>query len=94
MAAALGGLDALVFTGGVGERSAPVRAAAVEGLGYLGVDLDPSRNEAADDDADLSARPGPARCSSTPARTSRSPARCAGRSRSRPGRTGHSQVSW
>ena len=33
MAASLGGLDALVFTGGVGERSAPVRALAAEGLG-------------------------------------------------------------
>jgi acetate kinase len=56
MAAALGGLDALVFTGGVGEHSATVRAAACEALGFLGVQLDPVRNEAvADDDADISA---------------------------------------
>ena len=36
MAAALGGLDALVFTGGVGEHRAEVRGAAAEGLGFLG----------------------------------------------------------
>ena len=37
MAAALGGLDALAFTGGVGERSHDVRARAVSGLGFLGM---------------------------------------------------------
>jgi acetate kinase len=55
MTASLGGIDALVFTGGIGERSAPVRAAAVEGLAYLGLALDPLRNDAADADADVSA---------------------------------------
>jgi acetate kinase len=35
MLASLGGLDALIFTGGVGENSAPVRAAAVEALDFL-----------------------------------------------------------
>jgi acetate kinase len=44
MAAALGGLDALVFTGGVGERSTEVRARAAAGLGFLGVALDDDRN--------------------------------------------------
>lgn len=44
MAAALGRLDVLVFTGGVGERAAPVRAAAVAGLRLLGVGLDERRN--------------------------------------------------
>ncbi|EIV95987.1 acetate/propionate family kinase [Frankia sp. QA3] len=44
MTAALGGLDALVFTGGVGEGSAAVRAGAAAGLGYLGVAVDPARN--------------------------------------------------
>jgi acetate kinase len=39
MAAAMGGLDVLVFTGGVGEKAAPVRAAAADGLGFLGVGL-------------------------------------------------------
>jgi acetate kinase len=47
MAAAAGGLDTLVFTGGVGERSAPVRAGAADGLAFLGVRLDPERNERA-----------------------------------------------
>ena len=51
MAAALGGLDALVFTGGVGERSAPVRAAACAGAAHLGVALDAPANDAADGDA-------------------------------------------
>jgi acetate kinase len=55
MAAALGGLDALVFTGGVGERSPPVRAAAAVGLGFLGVAVDTGRNGAPDGDADVSA---------------------------------------
>jgi len=40
MAAALGGLDVLAFTGGVGENSAPVRRRAAEGLAFLGVDVD------------------------------------------------------
>jgi acetate kinase len=55
MAAALGGIDALVFTGGVGEHSAPVRALAVEGLRFLGVELDATRNDAATLDCDVSA---------------------------------------
>jgi len=55
MAAALGRLDALVFTGGVGERSAAVRRRAAEGLGLLGVELSPTANEAAEPDAELSA---------------------------------------
>ena len=45
-AAALGGLDTLVFTGGIGERAAPVRAEICDGLGHLGVHLDPARNAA------------------------------------------------
>ena len=43
--AALGGADALVFTGGIGENSAEVRARVCEGLGWMGVELDPSLNE-------------------------------------------------
>jgi acetate kinase len=42
----LGGLDALVFTAGVGENAPAVRARVVEGLGHLGLTLDPGRNEA------------------------------------------------
>lgn len=55
MVAALGGLDALVFTGGVGEHSAPIRWRAAEGLGYLGVSLDEATNRAAQPDRELSA---------------------------------------
>jgi acetate kinase len=43
-AAALGGLDTLVFSGGIGEHAAPVRARACEGLGFLGIKLDEQRN--------------------------------------------------
>jgi acetate kinase len=55
MTAALDGLDVLVFTGGVGERSAAVRALACGGLGYLGVAIDSSLNEAVSGDADIAA---------------------------------------
>jgi acetate kinase len=44
MAAALGGLEALVFTGGVGENAPIIRALAVEGLAFLGASIDPDRN--------------------------------------------------
>jgi acetate kinase len=44
LAAALGGLDALVFTAGIGERAAPVRAAICEQSGWLGVELDETAN--------------------------------------------------
>jgi acetate kinase len=44
-AAALGGLDLLVFTGGIGERAAPVRWEVASGLEHLGVVLDRERNE-------------------------------------------------
>ena len=55
MAAAIGGFDVLVFTGGVGERSAAVRALAAERLGFLGVEVDTARNDAVTGDCDLSA---------------------------------------
>src|SRR4051812_18031507 len=61
MTAALGGLDALVFTGGVGENSAPIRERAVEGLGHLGVAIDRGMNSMAAPDADLSAADAPVR---------------------------------
>jgi acetate kinase len=44
LAAALGGLDALVFTGGIGERGAPVREKVCAGLDWLGVRLDGAAN--------------------------------------------------
>ena len=46
LAAALGGLDTLVFTAGIGEHSPIVRARICEGLEFLGVIIDPMRNEA------------------------------------------------
>jgi acetate kinase len=48
MVAAAGGLDALVFTGGVGEHAAQVRRRCVDGLGYLGATLDAEANDGAD----------------------------------------------
>jgi acetate kinase len=54
MAAAMDGLDALVFTGGVGEHAAEVRAATAAGLGFLGVEVEEARNRAVRDDVELS----------------------------------------
>lgn len=45
-AAALGGLDTLVFAGGIGENAPAIRARITEGLGFLGIELDASRNAA------------------------------------------------
>jgi acetate kinase len=42
--ATLGGLDAIVFTAGIGERAPAVRARACEGLGFLGVEIDAAAN--------------------------------------------------
>lgn len=44
LSAALGGLDTLVFTGGIGEHAGPVREEICAGLGYLGIRIDPSLN--------------------------------------------------
>lgn len=56
MAAAMNGIDALVFTGGVGENSAPVRSEAAAGLRFLGVDVDATSNDRIAGDRDISAR--------------------------------------
>jgi acetate kinase len=53
MAAAMDGLDALVFTGGVGERAPTIRARAADGLGFLGVALDADANARASGDAEI-----------------------------------------
>lgn len=55
MAASLGGLDVLAFTGGVGQNSAAIRELAVRGLDFLGLAVDPRRNAEANGDADISA---------------------------------------
>ncbi len=44
LAAAMGGLDAVVFTGGIGENAAPIRAAICRAASWLGVELDDSAN--------------------------------------------------
>ena len=44
-AAVLHGLDLLVFTGGIGEHSAKVRSSVCDGLDFLGIQLEPNRNE-------------------------------------------------
>lgn len=53
MLASLGGLDALVFTAGVGENSALVRTAACEAFGFLGLKLDPEKNTGSPEDRDI-----------------------------------------
>ena len=45
MAAALGGLDGLVFTAGIGENAPEIRAGVVRGCAWLGLDLDEAANE-------------------------------------------------
>jgi acetate kinase len=61
MGAALGGLDAVVFTGGVGEHASAVRAGAVDGLGFLGLAIDAERNRGFSGDCDVSADGAPVR---------------------------------
>jgi acetate kinase len=62
MTAAMGGLDALVFTGGIGENSQVVRSEASVSLGWLGVTIDEhAALLAADSDADISAPGAPVR---------------------------------
>lgn len=46
MAAVLGGIDTLIFTAGIGEHAAPIRARICAGLGFLGIQLDAERNAA------------------------------------------------
>ena len=59
--AALGGLDAIVFGGGIGRNSASVRALALEGLEYFGVKLDAEKNANAKGGDDISADGSPVR---------------------------------
>ena len=47
-AAALGGLDTLVFAGGIGENAPTVRARICDGLGFLGIELEEKRNAASE----------------------------------------------
>ena len=54
-AAAMGGVDAVVFTAGVGENSASMRAKCVEGLEFMGIKIDPEKNNTRGKEADISA---------------------------------------
>jgi acetate kinase len=56
-AAAMGGVDAVIFTGGIGENSSIVRTRTMAGLEFMGATIDPARNEAAirGKEADISA---------------------------------------
>ncbi|MDZ7959119.1 MAG: acetate kinase [Aulosira sp. DedQUE10] len=53
MLASLGGLDVLVFTAGVGEKSPGIRQAVSEGLGFLGLKIDPQKNQQNPVDVDI-----------------------------------------
>ncbi len=55
-AAAMEGLNAVVFTGGIGERSAEIRQRICSGLQFLGIELDPERNEQCNDEGIISRR--------------------------------------
>ncbi|HEX2316119.1 MAG TPA: acetate/propionate family kinase [Thermomonospora sp.] len=61
MAASLGGLDALVFTGGIGEHDAHLRRRTAEGLAHLGVAVDDQANDNAHGDDDITASGAKAR---------------------------------
>jgi acetate kinase len=56
MTASLGGLDVLVFTGGIGEHAPSLRGRVVAGLSFLGVDVDATANASARGDADVTGR--------------------------------------
>ena len=62
MAAAMGGIDALAFTGGVGENSPRIRQAAAEGSAFLGVEIDTALNTEATADTRLSSGQAAAAC--------------------------------
>ena len=53
-AAAMGGIDALVFTAGIGENSGSVRMRVCEGLEFLGIDIDPDKNKVIGEEMDIS----------------------------------------
>jgi acetate kinase len=68
MIAVLGGLDALVLTGGIGEHSAKLRADFLAHLAFAGVRLDPAANQAAAGDQEISPAGAPVRAFTIAAR--------------------------
>jgi acetate kinase len=57
-AAAMGGLDAVIFTGGIGENSSEARFGALDGLEFMGIDLDGTKNAAIHGDEAEITKPG------------------------------------
>ena len=55
------GLDAIAFTGGVGEAAAAIRGRAVDGLGFLGLAVGAARNASAEPDAEIGTQGAPIR---------------------------------
>jgi len=54
-AAAMGGVDAIVFTAGIGENNPRMRAEIVEGLDFMGIKIDPEKNNVKGKEVDISA---------------------------------------
>ena len=75
MASAMGGIDALAFTGGVGEHAPAVRSGAAERVAFLGVALDPGANAAAAGDTEITATGARVRSAVVAAREDREMAR-------------------
>lgn len=61
MAACLGGVDALIFTGGIGENSALVREAACRQLAFLGIAIEDDKNKTIPEDGDITTPASPTR---------------------------------
>jgi acetate kinase len=61
MAAAMGGIDAIVFTGGVGEHAAAIRELALRDLAFLGVAIDPASNASDGGDREIGSAEAPVR---------------------------------
>ncbi len=61
MLVTLGGVDAITFTGGVGEHQPPLRAAACEALAFMGIKIDPDKNADSPIDTDIAANDSSAR---------------------------------
>ncbi|HHU70318.1 MAG TPA: acetate kinase, partial [Thermoanaerobacterales bacterium] len=53
-AAAMGGIDALVFTAGIGENSGSIRMRICKGLEFLGIEIDPEKNKISGKEIDIS----------------------------------------
>jgi acetate kinase len=91
MAAALGGLDVLVFSGGVGERAPDLRRRTVAGLAFLGLTLDESANASADPDGESDVSADSAAARTLVVHTREGSDHCRPGARPAPGRRPHPQ---